>query len=176
MHQQPRGPTQCCTDANMYYNFQPRSCSTSIEYASELECSSELNFQAPLPGSGCPGTRSGPSTRDRGRTCAAQCRCSHLGAWHCALLRSLEGTPQALVCSGPRCPAVPWVRTGCKAARPLNPRASPWRVVPPWRAPSTVGYLPPHRTSCPAGHRLTFTSLQPIYISSAISGANYLVL
>lgn len=47
LHQQPRGPIWCCTDDNTRYNFQPCSCSTTIECASELGCSSELNVQAP---------------------------------------------------------------------------------------------------------------------------------
>lgn len=56
----PEASLRHCADADMDYDFQPRSCSTSIEYAAQLGCSSERDFQPLSPGPGCPSTRLGP--------------------------------------------------------------------------------------------------------------------
>ena len=105
--------------------------STSIEYASECRCSSELKFQAPSLGSGCPGTQLGPSIWDCGRTCACPLQVFLSGsttpctppesrghATSTAVLRA-SGLQHQCGCVG--CPATPRVRTGWRQPSPQIP-------------------------------------------------------
>lgn len=149
----------------MRYNFQPCSCSTALEYPSELECLSELNVQAPCLALAVP-AQLGVSMG----MCAAHGKCSHLGTWppltppESQGLQTLGPQPQR-GCMG--CPVLP-----CVPEIPMHPHGGwfPTTRPCPWHhgVPILVPHQMPSGTPAPARWH--------IYISSPISGANCLGL